>query len=68
MPAVKCSVNGEDGWKWGEEGKCYTGENGKQEAEIQGRAISMNKKMLFTDNVKITLDGSKMAISVRHGV
>ncbi len=30
MPAVKCSVNGEDGWKWGEEGKCYTGENGKQ--------------------------------------
>ena len=68
MPAVKCSVNGEDGWKWGEEGKCYTGENGKQEAEVQGRAISMNKKMLFTDNVKITLDGAKMAISVRDGV
>jgi hypothetical protein len=68
MPVVRCSVNGEEGWKWGEEGKCYPGENGKQKAEIQGRAISMNKKMLFTDNVKITLDGSKMAISVRDGV
>ena len=68
MPAVKCSKGNEQGWKWGEEGSCFIGENAKQKAEMQGRAISMNKKMLFTDNVKITLDGSKMAISVRDGI
>ena len=42
MPVIRCSVNGEPGWKWGEGGKCYTGPDGRQQAEAQGRAVRVS--------------------------
>lgn len=43
MPVQRCQKDGKDGWKWGEQGTCYTGANGKAQAEKQGRAIEASK-------------------------
>lgn len=39
MPVKKCQINGKDGFKWGDEGKCYTGPDAKKKAIAQGIAI-----------------------------
>ena len=39
MPLKKCSDNKKSGWKWGDEGKCYTGKDSKKKAIKQGIAI-----------------------------
>ena len=44
MPLKQCQKNGVKGWKWGDEGKCYTGSNAKEKAKEQGRAIEANKR------------------------
>lgn len=44
MPLMPCKSNGKDGWKWGSDGKCYTGPDAKSKAKRQGRAIEANKK------------------------
>lgn len=59
MPVRKCQINGKDGYKWGNDGKCYTGANAKAKAEEQGRAVessraeeSKKKKGKGKDSVK----------------
>jgi hypothetical protein len=42
MPIKKCTADGKDGWKWGDDGKCYTGPDAKEKAAEQGRAIKAN--------------------------
>ena len=44
MPLKKCFENGKDGWKWGDEGKCYTGKESKKEAIRQGISIEGPEK------------------------
>jgi len=44
MPLKKCSVNGKSGWKWGDQGHCYTGPGGKKKAIKQGVAVEGPKK------------------------
>ena len=44
MPLKNCSENGKNGWKWGDEGKCYTGKDGKKQAIKQGIAIEGPEK------------------------
>lgn len=45
MPVQKCQKNNKPGWKWGENGKCYTysskagSSDAKAKAARQGRAI-----------------------------
>lgn len=39
MPVKKCQINGKQGYKWGDEGKCYTGPDAKKKAIAQGIAI-----------------------------
>lgn len=39
MPLKKCQIEGKSGWKWGDEGKCYLGPEGKKRAIAQGIAI-----------------------------
>lgn len=41
MPLKRC---GDGGWKWGDEGKCYTGPDGKKKAIKQGVAIEGPQK------------------------
>ena len=43
MPLMKCKSGGKSGWKYGESGKCYTGEGAKAKAARQGRAIEASK-------------------------
>lgn len=39
---MQCQVNGKSGWKFGDRGHCYTGENGKEQARAQMRAMYSN--------------------------
>jgi len=43
MPVQPCTANGKSGYRWGEKGKCYTGEDAKKKAEKQGAAIKTSK-------------------------
>jgi len=44
MPLKKCSENGKNGWKWGDQGKCYAGKEGKKQAIRQGISIEGPEK------------------------
>lgn len=50
MPLNECQNNGKKGWKWGDQGHCYTGKEGKKQAIKQGVAIEGPKK--FADIMK----------------
>lgn len=43
MPTQQCTVNGKSGYKYGDNGKCYTGEGAKEKADTQGRAIKASQ-------------------------
>jgi hypothetical protein len=47
MPIQECQLNGEQGYKWGEQGKCYTGPNAKEKAIKQGIAIGEENKLNY---------------------
>lgn len=44
MPLKRCQSGGKSGWKWGDAGKCYTGEGAREKAARQGAAIESSKK------------------------
>ena len=53
MPLKQCSSDGKSGWKWGDEGHCYTGPDAKKKALKQGYAISPNEfKKKIVDSVR----------------
>lgn len=43
MPIMKCMSEGKPGYKYGDSGHCYTGEDAKEMAMKQGKAIEMSK-------------------------
>jgi hypothetical protein len=45
MPLKRCQINGQEGWKWGDQGTCYPGSSGKDKALKQAYAeiYSMKK-------------------------
>lgn len=56
MPVERCMRNGENGWRWGETGKCYlpseegSDEAAKQKAIDQGIAITIRKHLKDKEN------------------
>ena len=52
MPVMRCRSEGKPGWKYGEEGHCYTYTQGNEESERQakekagkqGQAIEINRR------------------------
>ena len=44
MPLKTCNVDGKSGYKWGDQGKCYTGPGAKNKALKQGVAIEGPEK------------------------
>jgi hypothetical protein len=42
MPVKPCVKNGKKGFKWGDQGKCYTGPGAKIRAAKQGLAAAAN--------------------------
>lgn len=51
MPIKECQINGESGFKWGDQGKCYTGPDAKKKAIAQGIAIGD-----FVDATRVSID------------
>jgi hypothetical protein len=47
MPIQRCSVDGKQGWKYGDSGRCYTGPGAKKKAIRQGLAIQYNNGPSF---------------------
>ena len=60
MPLKSCSENNESGWKWGDQGKCYTGKDAKKKALKQGVAIEGPKK--FSEMAKQKIQEIKESI------
>ena len=60
MPLKRCSENNESGWKWGDQGKCYTGKDAKKKALKQGVAIEGSKK--FSEMAKQKIQEIKESI------
>jgi hypothetical protein len=66
MPVMECQLDGKPGFKWGEEGKCYSytrgdessKERARKKAIEQGRAIEANQthefRGMFTDVLVVT--------------
>lgn len=44
MPLKECESDGKKGWKWGDQGHCYVGKDGKKQAIRQGVAIEGPEK------------------------
>jgi hypothetical protein len=40
MPVEKCQIDNQDGYRWGPQGKCYTGPDAESKAAEQGKAIN----------------------------
>jgi hypothetical protein len=69
MPIKQCQINGKDGWKYGDEGTCYTGPEGKRKAISQAIAIiSSNPKEVtklaesYTDYPEAASENAKIAL------
>ena len=43
MPVNSCVSGCKPGFKWGNQGHCYTGENAYEKAAAQGKAIESSK-------------------------
>ena len=44
MPTKKCTKNGKSGLKWGDQGKCYTGQDKEKKVDAQRKAIKSSQK------------------------
>jgi hypothetical protein len=62
MPVKSCQINGEPGYKWGDEGKCYTGPDAKAKAYEQGKAIGDLSLESYTDYPQEATDNAKIAL------
>lgn len=60
MPVERCEINGKLGWKWGDKGKCYTGDGAKDKALRQGMAIELNES--YDDYPKAASENAKRAL------
>ena len=40
---MRCTINGRQGWKWGQNGTCYAGPEGKDKAAKQAAAINKSR-------------------------
>ena len=56
MPLKKCQIDGKDGWKWGDEGKCFIGPAGKSKAIGQGIAIEGGDISEYATPEKVSVD------------
>jgi hypothetical protein len=61
MPLKECQINGESGYKWGDQGKCYVGEDAKQKAINQAIAIGEFAES-YTDYPQAATENAKIAL------
>lgn len=53
MPVTKCTKNGKDGYKWGDQGVCFTGPDAEQRAAAVGRAIKAQDSTVLYDKASV---------------
>ena len=68
MPVKKCVINGIPGFKWGNEGKCYTGRDAKSKAIRQGIAIGGGELDLATEKISFDYDGTITLAKIKDKV
>lgn len=49
MPLTRCQDNGTDGWKWGDQGKCYTYVKGNKSSEAEARKKALAQGLAIGD-------------------
>lgn len=63
MPIKNCEIEGQKGFKWGDEGKCYTGPDAKKKALKQGIAVEGGKfAESYSDYPKAASENAKTAL------
>ena len=62
MPIQSCTINNQDGYKWGEQGKCYTGPDAKAKAYQQGVAIGEYELESYNDYPEAAKNNAKRAL------
>ena len=70
MPIKRCTSDGKSGYKWGDSGKCYTGDNGKELARKQGISIELSKQKAGKPSEfdKASLPTEQMSINATKGL
>ena len=63
MPLKKCSSGGKSGWKWGDQGHCYTGPGGKKADIRQGIAIEGTDKFKKIQESEGSIEDIKEVLS-----
>ena len=62
MPIKDCTINNENGYKWGDEGKCYVGKDAKEKAYKQGLAIGEYELASYNDYPQAASNNAKRAL------
>jgi hypothetical protein len=62
MPLNKCTIDNQDGYKWGEQGKCYVGKDAKEKAIAQGVAIGDYNLESYNDYPESAKNNAKRAL------
>ena len=57
MPLLRCSKDGQRGWKWGEGGACFVGPNAREKALEQGRVVEARQSQTKSK------DGEKVLVT-----
>ena len=63
MPINNCTIDNKDGYKWGEQGKCYTGPDAKAKAIAQGVAIGEYELESYNDYPEAAKNNAKRALA-----
>jgi len=48
MPVKQCTMNGQPGYKWGDEGKCYTYRPGSEAARMAAKRKAIRQGLAAT--------------------
>lgn len=70
MPIKRCQSDGKSGYKWGDSGKCYTGDNAKELARKQGISIELSKQKAGKPSEfdKASLPSVEMSMNAQYGL
>lgn len=61
MPLEKCTKDGESGWRFGPQGTCFVGKNGRARAVAQGAAINASRAARGESTEKLAQEAAVFA-------
>jgi len=66
MPLKRCEDDGRPGWKWGDEGKCYTFTEGDEESETAARKKAMAQAAAMGEFAGTGTNNRSYTVEVEH--